>query len=89
MSRNYATIGKFGDCLLVNTNYGYDVCMFDALVSHAYNTGGSSTLFYYINTGIQDYQSWWLNKYITIGGGKEVLKGLVKRRGEELEMFLS
>lgn len=31
MSKNYATIGKFGDCLLVNTNYGYDVCMFDGI----------------------------------------------------------
>lgn len=29
--KNYATIGKFGDCLLVNTNYGYDVCMFDGI----------------------------------------------------------
>ncbi len=31
MYKNYATIGKFGDCLLVNTNYGYDVCMTDTI----------------------------------------------------------
>lgn len=30
-SRNYSTIGNFGNCLLVNSNYGYDVCMFDGI----------------------------------------------------------
>lgn len=29
--KNYSTIGSFGNCLLVNTNYGYDVCMFDGI----------------------------------------------------------
>lgn len=31
MYKNYSKIGKFGDCLLINTNYGYDVCMFDGI----------------------------------------------------------
>jgi hypothetical protein len=31
MKRNYATIGDFGSCLLVNNQYGYDVCMFDGI----------------------------------------------------------
>lgn len=60
---------------------------FDALVSHTYNTGGSSTLFRMINNGNIEYSNWWLNTYITADGIR--LKGLEKRRGEELEMFLS
>jgi hypothetical protein len=31
MYKNYSTIGNFRDCLLVNTNYGYDVCMYDGI----------------------------------------------------------
>lgn len=32
MSRkSYSTIGNFGTCLLVNNQYGYDVCMFDGI----------------------------------------------------------
>ena len=31
MYKNYSKIGKFGDCLLINTNYGYDVCMVDGI----------------------------------------------------------
>lgn len=31
MRKNYATIGEFGSCLLVNNQYGYDVCMFDGI----------------------------------------------------------
>lgn len=31
MKKNYATIGGFGSCLLVNNQYGYDICMFDGI----------------------------------------------------------
>ena len=57
---------------------------FDALVSHTYNTGGSSTLFKLVNADL-DCSSWWLNKYTTANGKK--LKGLVERRKQEYELY--
>ena len=60
--------------------------MFDALVSHTYNTGGSSTLFKLINDNDPYYADWWLNHYITANGKK--IEGLRRRRGAELELFL-
>lgn len=61
---------------------------FDALVSHAYNTGGSDTLFKLINekAPIEQIRNWWLNKYVT--GGGILLKGLVERRKVEFNLFL-
>jgi len=60
---------------------------FDALVSHAYNTGGSDTLFKLINqkASIQEIRKWWENKYITGGGVK--LKGLIERRKVEFNLY--
>lgn len=60
---------------------------YDALVSHTYNTGGSSTLFNLINNEANDHsiRKWMENKYIT-GGGK-VLKGLVARRKAESKLY--
>lgn len=58
---------------------------FDALVSHTYNTGGSSTLFKLVNDNL-DCSNWWLNKYTTANGKK--LKGLVERRKQEYELYL-
>lgn len=62
---------------------------FDALVSHTWNSGGSSTLFNLINTNApkEDIRKWWETKYIT-GGGK-VQKGLVSRRKEEADLFFT
>ena len=57
---------------------------FDALVSHTYNTGGSSTLFKLVNSNL-DCSSWWLNKYTTANGKK--LKGLIERRKQEYELY--
>jgi len=61
---------------------------FDALVSHTYNTGGSSTLFKLVNNNapIKDIENWWLNKYTTANGKK--LQGLVNRRKKEFELYL-
>lgn len=61
---------------------------FDALVSHTYNTGGSSTLFKLVenNAPINDIENWWLNKYTTANGKK--LQGLVNRRKKEFELYL-
>jgi len=61
---------------------------FDALVSHTYNTGGSSTLFKLVenNAQIKDIENWWLNKYTTANGKK--LQGLVNRRKKEFELYL-
>lgn len=62
---------------------------FDALVSHTYNTGGSTTLFDLVNQNAPDavIRNWFETKYI-IGGGK-VLKGLVRRRKAEADLFFS
>jgi lysozyme len=59
---------------------------FDALVSHAFNTGGSDTLFKLVNEG-RDVRQWWTTRYIQ-GGGK-VLAGLVRRRKAEYDLFMS
>lgn len=60
---------------------------FDALVSHTYNTGGSDTLFRLINNGANDndIRSWIETRYITGNGVK--LKGLIRRRKSESELF--
>ena len=62
---------------------------FDALMSHTYNTGGSETLFKLINNrnSIDDIEYWWTSKYITANG--YLLKGLVKRRIEEFNIYKS
>lgn len=62
---------------------------FDALVSHFYNTGGSSTLFKLINerASENEIRNWWETKYITADG--KVLAGLVKRRKAEADLFFS
>ena len=60
---------------------------FDALVSHTYNTGGSSTLFRLINEKAykEDIKNWWLTKYTTANVKK--LKGLVERRKQEYDLY--
>lgn len=62
---------------------------FDALVSHFYNTGGSSTLFKLVNerASEDEIRSWWQTKYITASG--RTLPGLVKRRKAEADLFFS
>jgi len=58
---------------------------FDALVSHRYNTGGSSTLSEMVNSRNPLLKGWWISHYI-IGGGKK-LKGLIERRKAEAKLF--
>lgn len=59
---------------------------FDSLVSHAYNTGGSSkTLFEMVNSDNPLLKSWWVSHYI-IGGGKK-LNGLIARREAEAKLY--
>ncbi len=60
---------------------------FDALVSHAYNTGGSDGLFSLINKRAADSEirNWFTTKYITAGG--KVLNGLIRRRKAEADLF--
>ncbi len=61
---------------------------FDALVSHTFNTGGSDTLFELINNNAprDEIRQWMMNSYITSNG--IILKGLIKRRKIEAELFL-
>lgn len=60
---------------------------FDALVSHTYNTGGSTTLFKLVNMEADKdkIKDWFLTKYITANG--KVLQGLKNRRLKEWELF--
>lgn len=60
---------------------------FDALVSHTFNTGGSSTLFELVNKKSPDdvIKNWFETKYIS-ANGKE-LPGLIKRRKEESNLY--
>jgi len=62
---------------------------FDAILSYVYNTGGSDTLYKLINqnSSIDMIKTWWTTKYIT--GGGRILQGLVKRRNEEFNLFIS
>jgi lysozyme len=61
---------------------------FDALVCHAYNTGGSDGLFKLINRKAPEDQikKWWTTKYIT--GGGRTLNGLIRRRNDEYNLFI-
>ncbi len=56
-----------------------------ALVSHFYNTGGSSTLCDLVNTKSNDIYDWWCSHYIT--GQGIPLKGLKLRRQTEALLF--
>ena len=60
---------------------------FDALVSHTYNTGGSSTLFKLVNMEApkDKIKNWFTTKYITANGKR--LQGLVNRRLKEWELY--
>ena len=61
---------------------------FDALVSHTFNTGGSTSLFALVNANYPSsnaLKSWWTERYITANG--KVLRGLIKRREVEYELF--
>ncbi|WP_312390815.1 lysozyme [Chryseobacterium sp.] len=62
---------------------------FDALVSYAYNTGGSDTLFSLINKKAdpKEIKKWITERYITAGG--KVLNGLIRRRIAEANLFFS
>lgn len=56
-----------------------------AIVSHFYNTGGSSTLVQLINSKSSNLANWWKSHYIT--GQGVPLKGLVNRRSCEATLF--
>lgn len=62
---------------------------FDALVSHYYNTGGSSTLFDLINKkAAKDIiYKWFTERYIMSDG--KVLNGLIRRRKAEADLYFS
>ena len=74
---------------IVNSKLKVDVKQneFDALVSHTYNTGGSTTLFKLVNMEApkEKIKNWFTTKYITANGKR--LKGLVIRRQKEWELF--
>ena len=74
---------------IVNSKLKVDVKQneFDALVSHTYNTGGSTTLFKLVNMKADKdkIKNWFTTKYITANGKR--LKGLVIRRQKEWLLY--
>jgi lysozyme len=63
--------------------------VFDMLVSHVYNTGGSDTLFKMVNNKADlNKIAEWNNTHYIRGGGK-VLKGLINRRKAESKLLLA
>ena len=60
---------------------------FDAIVSHTYNTGGSSTLFELINKKeFEQAEDWIRTRYVTANGQR--MKGLIRRRKAEADLFI-
>lgn len=80
---------KFERIVLSKLKVPVNQNQFDALVSHAYNTGGSDTLFRLVNTRADaaTVRNWLETRYIT-GGGK-VLSGLIRRRKAEADLFFT
>jgi len=60
---------------------------FDALVSHAYNCGFSSTMYKLVNerASESEIKNWFTTKYVTAGG--VYLRGLQFRRNDEFEVW--
>lgn len=81
------TLNKFVTIIQKKVTKKLNQNQFDALLSHTFNTGGSSTLFNLINSNAQDSEirAWFETKYITANG--KVLKGLVDRRKEEANLY--
>lgn len=82
------TLKKYEDIVTKNIKVTLTQNQFDALVSHTYNTGGSSTLFKLVNEGNKpSIKTWFETKYTT--GNGIVLKGLVRRRKAESDLYFS
>tara|TARA_B100001146_G_C16196757_1_gene442099 strand:+ start:614 stop:1183 length:570 start_codon:yes stop_codon:yes gene_type:complete len=60
---------------------------FDALLSHAFNCGISSTMYRLVNSDAskEEIKEWFTTKYITSGG--IYMKGLQYRRNDEWEIY--
>lgn len=82
-------LGVYELIVLRNVKVKLTQNQFDALVSHTYNTGGSSTLFKLVNNKApnSEIKNWFETKYIT-GGGKK-LNGLIRRRKAESDLFFT
>lgn len=80
---------KYEKKVSINIKVPISQNQFDMLVCHTMNTGGSNTLFSLINqkADISLIEDWWTTRYITVEGKK--LKGLINRRKEEFEIYIS
>lgn len=77
---------KFEDIVKKNIKVVLKQHQFDALVSHSFNTGGSSTLFKLVNDSSDEgILSWIRNRYVTVDGKRMI--GLIKRRESEAILF--
>lgn len=80
-------VSKFESIVNKKINIPLTQNQFDALVSHTFNTGGSSTLFDLVNKKSPDdvIKNWFETKYISANG--KPLPGLIKRRKEECNLY--
>jgi len=70
-----------------NVKVGMTQSQFDAVTSHAFNTGGSETMFRLINEKAprQVLENWFTQRYISADG--VILNGLIKRRKAEANLY--
>jgi lysozyme len=80
-------LNKFSKQVMSRLDVDVTQSQFDALCSHSYNCGFSSTLYKLVNTKASEdkLKNWFTTKYITAQG--VFLKGLQFRRNDEWEMF--
>ncbi len=81
----------YENIVMQKTDYDLTQNQFDALVSHTYNTGGSSTLFDYVDSKTPNRNAliryWFENRYIKSNG--KILQGLINRRKAEADLFFT
>ena len=78
----------FEDIVMSKINKPINCNKFSAVVSHTYNTGGSSTLFKLVNSGTDSQiREWFENHYIKSGG--VYLRGLKLRRKAEADLYFT
>lgn len=82
------TLVRFENIVKKRLTVSVNQNQFDALVSHTFNTGGSATLFRFVNQRDFAKAASWMETTYTTAKGK-VLRGLVRRRKKETELFLT
>jgi len=84
-----STLSKFVTIIQKKVTVQLNQNQFDSLLSYTFNTGGSLTLYNLINSKAsnEEIRTWFETKYISAKG--KVLKGLIKRRKEEANLYFT